>query len=385
MFENVLFQERSVYQLKEALRQQSLAPAWLLIGPPASGKLTCALELARVLTCKAPQKGQWGCQCESCRHHYFLDSPNLVLTGYKDFQGEIHLSSTALSKNPHNKAQRFHFYRAIKKLLKRLDAEFWDPSDSKYRSLTAYGEELAELTAEIHPNLPDADFNQKNLPKILKLTEKIASLLPEQGLNIEGVRKITDWVRSTSALGFRIVILEHADRLLAASRNAMLKILEEPPSQVVFVLTTRHRSAIIPTIQSRLRPLELYQRTEEQMRTIASKIFLIENSPVPIQVSLQGSGELEQLSQFTEQFWSSARSRHELPSSWEIKEVDFHAFLDQLTQKLLGELRESGLEKWSRIRAVLDDINHVAYARDVYHQEQGVVLDRLYLTLREAL
>ncbi len=385
MFENLLFQDRAVYQLKDALRQNSLAPALLFHGPAASGKLTLALELARVLTCKAPQKGVWGCQCESCRFHYFLDSPNVILTGYKDFQGEINLSAAALSKTPQSKPQKFHFYRALKKLLKRLDAEFWDTSDLKYRSLSGPGEELAELIAEIHPNLPEESYSLKNLPKILKLAEKIVSLLPEQGVNVEGIRKITDWVRSTRALGYRVVIIEHSDRLLPASRNALLKILEEPPEQVVFILTTRHRSSIIATISSRLRALELIQRTEEQMAEISRKIFLMEKVTVPLHISLQGSGELEQLTQFTDHFWSSAKSHQALPLGWEIKEVDLHAFLDQLTSKITAEMRESGMEKWSKLRAVLDSVNHVVYARDVFHQEQVTVLDRLYLSLREAL
>ena len=56
MFENLLYQPAS-QQLAEDIRQGSLPNALLFVGPPASGKLTCALELARVLACTATPRG----------------------------------------------------------------------------------------------------------------------------------------------------------------------------------------------------------------------------------------------------------------------------------------------------------------------------------------
>ena len=50
MFDNLLFQPASV-QLAEDLKRGVLPNALLFSGNSASGKLTCALELARVLSC----------------------------------------------------------------------------------------------------------------------------------------------------------------------------------------------------------------------------------------------------------------------------------------------------------------------------------------------
>src|SRR5919197_1266168 len=52
-----------------------------------------------------------------------------------------------------------------------------------------------------------------------------------------------------------VSILDEADRLTDAAANALLKVLEEPPAQVVFVLVARSAEALLATIPSRARML----------------------------------------------------------------------------------------------------------------------------------
>jgi DNA polymerase-3 subunit delta' len=49
----------------------------------------------------------------------------------------------------------------------------------------------------------------------------------------------------------RVVIIRDADTLEAASQNALLKSLEEPPPSTVFILTTAIPGALLPTVRSR--------------------------------------------------------------------------------------------------------------------------------------
>ena len=56
-------------------------------------------------------------------------------------------------------------------------------------------------------------------------------------------------------------------------RNALLKILEEPPSDVVFILTTTRRGAVMPTILSRVRTYNFTQRTQVQEREVLDRVF----------------------------------------------------------------------------------------------------------------
>ncbi|MCI8554743.1 MAG: ATP-binding protein [Clostridiales bacterium] len=49
----------------------------------------------------------------------------------------------------------------------------------------------------------------------------------------------------------RVMILTGVQGMTDQAQNALLKILEEPPAQVVFVLTCDNRSALLPTVLSR--------------------------------------------------------------------------------------------------------------------------------------
>ena len=62
MFENVIGQRDTVRMLREELGRSVLPHAVLLHGPIYSGKLTTALEVARVLTC-LEGRGDWSCRC----------------------------------------------------------------------------------------------------------------------------------------------------------------------------------------------------------------------------------------------------------------------------------------------------------------------------------
>lgn len=49
----------------------------------------------------------------------------------------------------------------------------------------------------------------------------------------------------------RLVVIEAADRMNTASANSLLKILEEPPSHILFFLIAQQLSTVLPTVLSR--------------------------------------------------------------------------------------------------------------------------------------
>ena len=53
----------------------------------------------------------------------------------------------------------------------------------------------------------------------------------------------------------RIVVIDEADRIIAAAQDALLKTLEEPPSSTTFVLVTAAPEMLLPTIRSRCQRL----------------------------------------------------------------------------------------------------------------------------------
>ena len=56
---------------------------------------------------------------------------------------------------------------------------------------------------------------------------------------------------AVTADGRRVVLIRRAENLNASSSNALLKMLEEPPAGVLFLLTVRKRDDLLPTILSR--------------------------------------------------------------------------------------------------------------------------------------
>ena len=76
-------------QLKSDLDSKQFPGSVLFSGPQGSGKLTAALETARILSCTETPHAMWNCSCPSCLQHKALVSGNLILTGPRDCTPEI--------------------------------------------------------------------------------------------------------------------------------------------------------------------------------------------------------------------------------------------------------------------------------------------------------
>lgn len=84
-------------------------------------------------------------------------------------------------------------------------------------------------------------------------------------IRIDQVRALADFMNlSTHRRGLRIVLLYPAESLNAASSNALLKMLEEPPPSTLFLLVAQALERILPTILSRCRKFALPAPSPEQ-------------------------------------------------------------------------------------------------------------------------
>ena len=71
-------------------------------------------------------------------------------------------------------------------------------------------------------------------------------------IEVDQAREVVDFVQlSTYRAGFRVVLVNPADSLNLAAANALLKVLEEPPLNTVFVLVSDQPRRLLPTIRSR--------------------------------------------------------------------------------------------------------------------------------------
>lgn len=79
-----------------------------------------------------------------------------------------------------------------------------------------------------------------------------------QEISVREVRKMKDYFSLSAADGGRrVAIVDAADELNVSAANALLKLLEEPPSGVTFLLISHQPSRLLPTIRSRCRELRL--------------------------------------------------------------------------------------------------------------------------------
>ncbi len=71
-------------------------------------------------------------------------------------------------------------------------------------------------------------------------------------IKIDQIRELQTIIyRSPQVSKQRVIIINPADKMNIAAANALLKLLEEPPADVYFILIAEHTNTILPTILSR--------------------------------------------------------------------------------------------------------------------------------------
>jgi len=103
--------------------------------------------------------------------------------------------------------------------------------------------------------------------------EAIRTIIAEKNsISIEQIRGIQQFLRlkvpGTAAVK-RVVIIEDAGLMGAEAQNALLKMLEEPPADTIFILTTDSTALLKPTIISRLQKFHILPITLDQATTLA--------------------------------------------------------------------------------------------------------------------
>jgi DNA polymerase-3 subunit delta' len=77
-------------------------------------------------------------------------------------------------------------------------------------------------------------------------------------LTVDEIRRTVAFYGTTSGeAGWRVAIVDPADDMNANAANALLKVLEEPPSRSLFLVVSHAPGRSLPTIRSRCRRLEL--------------------------------------------------------------------------------------------------------------------------------
>lgn len=279
MFENIIGHKKTVEQIKKEIETATFPSSILFSGSLYSGKETVALEASRALTCTGDRS--WNCSCQSCYLNRTLSNPSVMILGSDNFLQEITAAKKILQNAP-APASCYFFIRSVRKLLRRLDPSIADETSSKYKKILPYADSAEELLSELNP----IDFIEKeesvakkiscDAKKLDKIIDSCRAIVKEynfSAISVEQIRKIGYWVRFTGYGKKKIVIIENAHTMNESSRNALLKVLEEPPDERWFFLLTPRPGEIIPTIKSRLRKYDFKERTIQENKIVIEKIF----------------------------------------------------------------------------------------------------------------
>jgi len=273
MFENLIAQPASNLLIDD-ITSARLPPSIIFSGQTSSGKLTAALELARILSCREGH-ALWTCTCSSCLRHKELSHPDVIIMGPRDCILEIRAASEAFLRS-RSVASRYLFIRSIKKLVLRFNPALQDQSDTKFARLIPLLTEIDERLEELAPARPlpeEPAVLEKMVNSLVTVAEKLEDDFLYDSIPVNQVRNASAWVRLSPSDKKKILIIENADRMQDAARNAFLKVLEEPPADVVFILTTARRGAIMPTILSRVRTYAFVDRTRESQHEVITRVF----------------------------------------------------------------------------------------------------------------
>ena len=95
----------------------------------------------------------------------------------------------------------------------------------------------------------------------------------ESKIYIDDIREVNMFLSRKPLVGpYKFVIIDEADQLTLEASNALLKILEEPPSYGVLVLVSSQSKQLLPTIASRCQEFQFLPHSRETIKKgLASK------------------------------------------------------------------------------------------------------------------
>ncbi len=91
-------------------------------------------------------------------------------------------------------------------------------------------------------------------------------------IGIEDIRVLQERLHESGSGRHRFALIRSVERMQDEAVNALLKILEEPPEGVIFLLTTEHEHQLLPTLISRSRVLHFARVPLREMAVLLKEV-----------------------------------------------------------------------------------------------------------------
>jgi DNA polymerase-3 subunit delta' len=109
--------------------------------------------------------------------------------------------------------------------------------------------------------------------RMLERLEKPAGGLA-RNISVDQVRGLGQMLGVTPSLSpWRAIVIDAADDLEASAANALLKMLEEPPANTLFLLVAHAPGKLLPTIRSRCRRLDFDPLSDDVMASVLNTLI----------------------------------------------------------------------------------------------------------------
>lgn len=222
-FKDILGQEDAKRQLIQGAKTGKLAHALLLTGPSGSGKLPLALATARYLLCQHPGENDACGTCPSCTMMNRLAHPDL------------HFAFPIIKRKAGRDSVCDDFLPQWREMLHR----------QLYVGLSQWMNVLDAGNQQPQIYVRESDEIQRKL-----------SLKSNQG-------------------GYKIMLIWLPEKMNLECANKLLKLLEEPPRQTVFLLVSEDAASLLPTIISRTQRIHLGPLSEEVLADYLKQRYLL--------------------------------------------------------------------------------------------------------------
>ena len=212
-FKTVIGQEALKEKLRKEVDEGHIPHAQLFCGPVGVGKLPLALAYARYLCCTQRTDGEACGHCQSCKQWESLVHP------------DVHFMFPIVSNEKKKKTVCTDYLPEWRELL--LNSPYFSYShwmeaiDVENRQAIIYEKESDEITKELNLKAVQGDY--------------------------------------------KVTIIWLPEKMHEACANKMLKLLEEPPANTIFLLCSEEPDKILPTILSRTQRINLPRLTEQEI------------------------------------------------------------------------------------------------------------------------
>lgn len=172
---------------------------------------------------------------------------------------------------------------------------------------------------------------------------------------IDDIRNLKDNViYPPNKLKYKVYIIDEAHMITREAFNALLKIMEEPPSHLIFILATTEIDKVPKTILSRVQKFEFSKISDRQIKEQIDKILSdrnisIENEAIELIIK-KANGAMRDALSILDQVVSFGTDSYSLAEVENILGVvDFYE-VDKLTQSIITKDSKKSLESLFNLR-----------------------------------